>query len=99
MENAPVKINHREIADRILGMLSAEGSGAPKREHKAPDLPPGVMPARRAIAMDSANNSLFNYLNQNGAYCGLGFPGYPYLAELSQRSEYRAPVETIANEL
>ena len=30
---------------------------------------------------------------------GLYFPGYPYLAELAQRSEYRQPVETLAKEM
>lgn len=46
---------------------------------------------------DAANAPAWAYLNQ--ANCGMGFPGYGYLAELSQRSEYRAPTETIANEL
>lgn len=95
-----VSINHRQIADAILNKLAAEGSGAPHRPHKAPDLPPGVRPAKAGLAMDSANNNLFGYLNNGGlGYCGLGFPGYPYLAELAQRSEYRAPIETIANEM
>ena len=30
---------------------------------------------------------------------GLFFPGYPYLAELAQRPEYRNIVETIAEEM
>jgi uncharacterized protein len=45
---------------------------------------------------DSANAPMWAYLNQ--ANCGMGFPGYGYLAELSQRSEYRAPTETLAKE-
>lgn len=50
------------------------------------------------LAFDDASNApTWAYLNQ--ANCGLGFPGYGYLAELSQRSEYRAPSETIANEM
>lgn len=70
---------------------------APHRPHVAPALPPGVVPPGTAprVAMDSA---MFGWLNA-GVYCGLGFPGYQYLAELFQRSEYRAPVETIANEM
>jgi len=49
------------------------------------------------LAMDDANNApMWAYMNQ--ANCGLGFAGYPYLAELAQRSEYRAPTETIAAE-
>ncbi len=47
---------------------------------------------------DSAGT--FGFLNQaQGEFCGLGFPGYQWLATLFQRSEYRAPVETIANEM
>jgi phage-related protein (TIGR01555 family) len=69
------------------------------RPHKLPALPPGVRPPG-GIASDNALGSMFGYLNGPGnGFCGLGFPGYPYLAELAQRSEYRAPIETIANEL
>lgn len=58
---------------------------------------PGALGEPVGVAMDDANNApMWAYVNQ--ANCGLGFPGYPYLAELAQRSEYRAPVETIANE-
>lgn len=50
------------------------------------------------LAMDDAtSNSAWAYLNQ--VHCGMGFPGYGYLSELSQRSEYRAPTETIASEM
>lgn len=56
---------------------------------------PGLLGA--PLAMDDAQNApMWAYMNQNN--CGLGFQGYPYLAELAQRSEYRAPVETIAAE-
>lgn len=49
------------------------------------------------LAFDDATTApAWAYLNQ--ANCGLGFPGYGYLSELSQRSEYRAPTETLASE-
>jgi uncharacterized protein len=87
----------RAAADELALKFTAEA--APSRPHQFPALPPGVRPAG-TIAMDNAANNLFGYLNTPGSgFCGLGFPGYPYLAELSQRSEYRAPVETIANEM
>lgn len=79
------------------------------RKLEAPALPPGVRNGfvydrakdlgllGEPLAMDDANTApMWAYVNQ--ANCGLGFPGYPYLAELAQRSEYRAPVETIAAE-
>lgn len=76
---------------------------------KPPLIFPGVVPdeAQRTqdalgmdgtyMALDDANTApVFQFANQ--AFCGLGFPGYSYLSELQQRSEYRAPVETIADE-
>lgn len=50
------------------------------------------------LALDSELNAP-SYAYANQFNCGLGFPGYAYLAELSQRSEYRAPSETIAKEM
>lgn len=78
------------------------------RKFAPPALLEGVIP--RAIPTDDpggtgpyiALDSEFNapaYAYANGSNCGLGFPGYAYLAELSQRSEYRAPSETIASEM
>lgn len=82
---------------------------------KAPELFPGVVPnghARRAqtaakndpallgpyLALDSeAMAPFYSYANQFN--CGVGFPGYAYLSELAQKSEFRAPVETIADEM
>jgi len=50
-----------------------------------------------ALALDDAQNApLWDFMNRQ--QCGLSFPGYGYLAELTQRSEYRSPVETIATE-
>lgn len=79
------------------------------RAVKPPDLPPGVRGSftynrnddkgalGEPLAMDDGQNApMWAYMNQ--ANCGLGFAGYPYLAELAQRSEYRAPTETIAAE-
>lgn len=83
------------------------------REIKPYEPPPGVVPKadQRArdqaahpnhepyMAMDDAGafQPGFGWLNQQ--HCGLGFPGYAYLSELSQRSEYRAPSETISTEM
>lgn len=81
------------------------------REVKSPKLPPGVRgdfvydaqrdPAQLGpptMAFDDAQTApMWSYLNE--ANCGMGFPGYGYLSELSQRSEYRAPVETTAKEM
>ncbi len=68
--------------------------------------PPGVVPvgASPSIAMDSGisavNGWAAGYYNGNWAFSeGLEFLGYPYLAELAQRPEYRRIVEVIATEM
>lgn len=53
---------------------------------------------RTTIAMDSIGSS-WGFSNNRGFAGGLWFPGYPYLAELTQISEYREPCETIAQEM
>lgn len=58
---------------------------------------PGIAPA--AIAMDNAVGqigSIYGWAAQNSLGEGIGFLGYPYLAELSQRPEYRRISEIIA---
>lgn len=55
---------------------------------------------RTTFAMDSgAFAPSWGLGSQQGFGGGLWFPGYPYLAELTQISEYREPCETIATEL
>lgn len=81
------------MADQVAGTI-------PRRPFCAPDLPPGVLPkgAKGGIACDSAMG-MNGWLNSQAGLCGLGFPGYTYLAELAQKSEYRAPSETTADEM
>jgi phage-related protein (TIGR01555 family) len=89
------------MLSQLLAQDQADGR-IPRREFGVPALPPGVAPdgAKIGVACDSAV-AMNGWLNgQGGAgYCGLGFPGYTYLAELSQRSEYRAGAETMAKEM
>lgn len=80
------------------GALMGMDSDKPFFEVRPPDLMPGVMPAADKLAMDSAPSSVALYQYANLAFCGLGFPGYPFLSELAQRPEYRSPCETIATE-
>jgi phage-related protein (TIGR01555 family) len=50
------------------------------------------------LAMD--DGATFNWLNGFGNLgCGLSFPGYPYLANLTQISEYRSPCEVMSTEM
>ena len=62
---------------------------------------PGALPDKPEegyMALDSAAMTPF-YAYANIACHGRGFPGYPFLAELTTRSEYRAPSEAIAEEM
>lgn len=91
------KPNVQRAYARLKNAVPAADS-EPHRPFQAPKLPAGVVPkgGTPAIAMDAAQQN-YGYLGNE--YAGLGFPGYSYLALLSQRSEYRAPAEVMANEL
>lgn len=67
---------------------------------KPPDLMPGVVPAGKssAIAMDYAPG-VYDFASQCMGADFNGFPGYPYLANLATRAEYRAFASTMASEL
>ncbi|MDE2107428.1 MAG: DUF1073 domain-containing protein, partial [Patescibacteria group bacterium] len=62
--------------------------------------PPGVGPANSGLAMDEAVPGLSGWA---GSWSGVGvyggFLGYPVLAELAQRPEFRRVTETIASEM
>jgi uncharacterized protein len=65
---------------------------------------PGVGPTDARLAMDSGFNDLYAYANNgyDGAINygdGIRFMGYPVLAELLLRSEYRRMVGTLAQEM
>jgi hypothetical protein len=63
---------------------------------------PGVLPKGKTIAMDSAVNEFGAWANNalgSMVLEGQTFLGYPYLAELAQRPEYRRPTEIIAQEM
>ncbi len=70
-----------------------------------PKIPEAVRGSEPGMAMDDAPGGgpggPFGFLNTAaglGAF-GLYFPGYPFLAELAQRSEFRQPTETTAKEM
>ena len=70
---------------------------------QAPVLPPGVVPtgSKPAVAMDGNINPANGFLMMGMANSGfaVGFPGYPYLANLSARVEYRNIAGAYAMEL
>lgn len=83
----------------LQAVANAE-KAVPKGEFKRPAVMPGVIPPEREpamLAMDSAMAPTYAYVSE--AYAGMGFIGYPYLAELSQRPEYRKMSDVIAKEM
>lgn len=50
---------------------------------------PGVLPTGMAMDALPSTSDISAYISQQAYHEGLGFLGYPYLAELSQRAEYR----------
>jgi phage-related protein (TIGR01555 family) len=104
----------RGISLKALTQVTAATAAIPNTfaRYSLPDLPPGVVPVafdaklatdefpRSAMAFDDGFGPALGWLNGfNALGCGLYFPGYPYLAELTQISEYRAPSETISTEM
>ena len=85
----------------LAGMSRAEASLVPQGQHPfivaAPH--PGVVPAGEyTMAQDSAIEDMYNYAISGAVSEGLVFPGYPYLAQLAQRPEYRMMAETFSRE-
>lgn len=59
---------------------------------------PGIAPRGENIAI--AQDAAMDWAMESGTLAeGLSFMGYPYLAELTQRAEYRRPSEILANEM
>lgn len=86
-------------------VLRARQHRVPERRPVAlPSLPPGVQAKDAASLANDACGSFvgMDYDAWAAGYCNeidLTFQGYPRLAQLAQRVEYRSPAETIANEM
>jgi phage-related protein (TIGR01555 family) len=64
---------------------------------KVPTLAPGVVPEGGKAPVLAMDASAYDYISQT--FPGGGFPGYPYLAQLITRAEYRAMASTLSTEL
>lgn len=97
------------ISEASLDELRRSGKPRPPSPFLGlPTPPPGVRPPNapigKGMAMDDANPAVVG--GAWGAWAtgslwgeGLFFPGYPYLAELQQRPEYRNIIGTLAEEM
>lgn len=86
-----------KISPHVKARLSSLGVEPEAFPFGPPQLPPGVVPEKVKLAMDDAMAGGYGYLNT--AFSGRGFPGYAFLAELTQRAEYRALSERVADEM
>ena len=86
-----------KISPHVKARLSSLGVEPEAFPFGPPQLPPGVVPEKVKRAMDDAMAGGYGYLNT--AFSGRGFPGYAFLAELTQRAEYRALSERVADEM
>ena len=60
---------------------------------------PGVVPNTAGMAMDQGMSELYGWAMQDAYSEGLAFMGYPALAQLTVRPEYRRPAEILATEM
>lgn len=102
-KSQPVTNNRDKAANLAIARSRAAEKPAdkvPKFIIQPPVLMPGVVPKGEtsAVAMDYAPG-LYEYAQQYMNSEFQGFPGYPYLASLSTRSEYRSFASTMASEL
>lgn len=106
-EKAPVpptaQDRMRQMAISYAAMAQFQGNEAantPKGSFGPPKIMPGVVPAERKaemLAFDEGMRDVYAYASE--AWSGMGFLGYPYLSELTQRPEYRKMSEVIAKEM
>lgn len=103
----PATPRPRTVAKRGVSSAAADGTRRrapgklpPMEAFTIPRPAPGVVPAG-GLAMDAMPTlgEGYNWAMQGLWREGLGFLGYPYLAELTQRPEYRRAVEIIAKEM
>ena len=92
------------LADALRRSTASPLEGRARPSMALPVPPPGVRPDGQPVtlAMDSAGGyGVPGWATASGSLWneGLWFPGYPYLADLAQRPEYRNIVETYAEEM
>jgi phage-related protein (TIGR01555 family) len=100
-KTAPAKAPARKMS--ISAMAVAMAGTAPTRERfefKTYEPAPGVVPAKDLKSVLAMDSTPYGYLNELGGLgCFTGFPGYPYLAELTQIAEYRKMSSVLADEM
>lgn len=103
----PVEAPQPEAKPMRVSVSALERNGAPwgpprfstRAQVFAPARPaPGVVPPGMAMD-DAATQSALTWASGGAFGEGIGFLGYAYLAELTQRAEYRRIAETLSKEM
>ncbi|MDI9276178.1 DUF1073 domain-containing protein [Pantoea sp. EABMAA-21] len=97
----PVKPPEKSVMN-IKPEAVASVTGKQAREFQQYTPPKGVIPAaieKAILAMDSTDYTMMNDAYPMGYGTLDSFPGYPYLAAMAQKPEYRKMVGTIAEEM
>lgn len=98
----PVK-EPEKVQMKIKPEAVADISAKPPRQFEQYKPPKGVIPANQERGILAMDSTPYNALNDAYSAYGYGsydsFPGYPYLATLAQKPEYRKMVGTIAEEM
>lgn len=106
-EAAPIKQPRiSQVAKDRAGERRKNGEANVPHKYKAPTLMKGVVPdgvEAPVLAMDEGGSwgtyEAMNYLNTAAATQAVHFPGYPYLAQLATRAEYRNMADALATEM
>jgi hypothetical protein len=91
-----------EISAHALGLARKPGELKPyPRPIQAPVLFPGVVPKGRKAPVLAEDNGSYTYAQSCYGINDFltGFPGYPYLAQLTTRAEYRLFASALSTEL
>lgn len=100
---SPVSKKRRKpaISDQMLARSALPPETEKVNPFVLPQHPPGVVPSGTQMAMDdaTAQSQQWAALAAEQYSEGLAFLGYPALAQLAQRPEYRKISETIATEM
>lgn len=81
-----------------LALAGAEPAKSYQYPIQAPALFPGVLPKGQTSSLVAMDSAPYTYSQQAYSADFAGFPGYPYLAMLATRAEYRAFASTLATE-
>lgn len=96
VSRAPMRISSLAVT-----MAGPGDNAQPIETFRMPPKPPGLkLPTGMAMDENLAITGLYNWATDHGPFEeGIGFFGYAYLAQLSQRAEYRMPCERLAKEM